>query len=55
MYLDVGTLVAIMIALVISIFTMSLSVARAIYLEKQYKNKIYKLKTEIRQLKDSYR
>lgn len=55
MYLDIPALLAILIALGMSVVVMILAVAHTMQLEKHYNNKIYKLKTEIRQLKDSYR
>jgi len=55
MYLDIPALVAILIALSVSILVMILAVAQMMHTEKQYTDRIYKLKTEIRQLKDSYK
>lgn len=55
MYLDIPALVAILIALSMSIFVMILAVAQMMHTEKYYTNRINKLKIEVRQLKDSYR
>jgi len=55
MYLDIPAIVAVLIALTVSIFTMIVAVGQMMYMEKQY----YKTKTELKiantRLKDAYR